>query len=223
MNYIYTTCLNQLSWSQLKDYQGILTLNDQQTINQLRVNDDKCRTLLGKLLLLYVLKKHATYPALQLPNLTYNQYFKPFIENMQGSFNIAHAGDWVVCAYNEQGQIGVDIEAQQPINIDEYHEVLTEDEIEAINHGKLDFIQLWTLKEAIIKADGRGFYLAPNSFTLPLPFINNSVITVDKNAWFLNWQQVAKNYSLAVASSSKTEGLITKTLTINELTNFFYR
>ncbi|WP_392562288.1 4'-phosphopantetheinyl transferase superfamily protein [Orbus sturtevantii] len=222
MNYIYTICLHGVSWAELAAYQSILPLIEQQKINQLHMDDDKSRSLLGKLLLLYILKKHLSYRASQLPNLNYNHYFKPFIATMPGSFNISHAGDWVVCAYSQQGMIGVDIEQQQPLNIDEYHQVLTLAELNAIRLDKLEFIQLWTLKEAIIKADGRGFHLAPNSFALPIPFINHSPVTVDGNIWFLHWQKIASRYALAIACSTPTDNTITKRLDIKQLITTCY-
>lgn len=217
MNYLYAICLKDLSWSKLVKYSNVIPLLEQQKINQLRFDDDKLRSLIGKLLLFYVLKKHQHDQTNKLPDICYYQYAKPYLDGFVGGFNISHSGEWVVCLYSPYGAVGVDIEKIQPINIDEYRDVLTPAEYDAIENGLLDFMQLWTLKEAIIKADGRGFYLAPNSFDIPLPFENHVKLHLADHTWFIALFDFSTDYKLAIASITDTRQTTIQTVGIESL------
>ncbi|MFD1260466.1 4'-phosphopantetheinyl transferase family protein [Entomomonas asaccharolytica] len=206
MNYIYCASIKGLEWSHLQSQKKILNSSTQKDLEQFRFNEDKCRSLVGKMLLLYILKKHENFQKNTLPDISYNHYQKPIIDSMQGGFNISHSNSWVVCAYNDQGAIGVDIEKKVPINIHEYKEALTNSEYYSfINNKKLDFFQLWTLKEAIMKAEGSGFFLSPSSFEIPFPFINHSQINIKENNWYLYSQNFQDQYMLSIASAHNTE------------------
>lgn len=203
MNYLYIINVSKLSWLAIKSQKCILPEIMQNRIDEFRFERDKCFALLGKILLLYILKKHENYPANILPYFKYNDHKKPEIAVMKGKFNISHSGDWVICGYNTQGDIGVDIEKITPINISDYQEIFTNKEYQrAINTTTFDFFQLWTLKEAIIKADGRGFFLPPNSFDIPFPFENYIQINVDQKNWFLYSELINENHYLSIASAT---------------------
>ncbi len=201
MIYIYCTSFKEAQWSEISTQINILDSADQKKITQYKFDKDKCRSLLGKMLLLYILKHHENHRLNRLPPISYTVYQKPFIPTMQGYFNISHADDWVVCAYTIQGEIGVDIEKKHNINIDDYKAVMTQNEyVRATHHNSFDFFQLWTLKEAIMKAEGLGFYLPPDSFEIPTPFTNNINIHINKE-WFLFSQCFEQHYTLSIASS----------------------
>ena len=203
MNYIYCSRIDGISREQIYLQRRLLNNVQRIALDQYRFDDDKRRTLLGKMLLRYALKKHEGYQSSHFPDLHYNRYGKPDIMGMKGGFNISHADDWAVCAYSTQGDIGVDIEKRTPIDIREYKDVLTTDEFASLNRDSdVDFFRLWTLKEAIIKADGRGFYLSPTSFTLPHLLVNNTGIKVAGKYWYLYSQDIESEYVLSVASTS---------------------
>lgn len=206
MNYIYCTSIKGLEWSHFQSQKKILNITSQKDLEQFRFNEDKCRSLIGKMLLLYILKKHGSFQGKTLPDISYNDYRKPSIDFMQGGFNISHSNNWVVCAYNDQGAIGVDIEKRVPINIHEYQQALTHNEYNSIlNNNNIDFFQLWTLKEAIMKAEGSGFFLSPTSFEIPFPFTNHSQINIKENNWYLYSQSFQDQYMLSIASSHNTQ------------------
>lgn len=209
MNFIYCSCIDALSNEQLYCQRYLLSHSQQAIFDKLRLDNDKRRTLLGKMLLRYALKKHEGYYETRFPELHYNPYGKPAVTGMKGGFNISHAGSWVVCAYATEGDIGVDIEQRKPVDIHDYKSVLTPDEFISLTHSnKLDFFQLWTLKEAIIKADGRGFYLSPTSFTLPDVWLNHNDITVAGKCWYLYSKDVEDQYVLSAALPSKRSALL---------------
>lgn len=204
MNYIYCSRIDGLSREQLYSQRDRLDQHQKAMFDQFRFDDDKRRMLLARMLLRYALTKHEGYQEHHFPHLHYQRFGKPTVIGMKGGFNISHAGAWAVCAYNPQGGIGVDIEKRVPIDIHDYEEILTADEFSALeqNNNNVDFFRLWSLKEAIIKADGRGFSLSPTTFTLPCPLVNGAGVKVAGKFWQLYSQDIEAEYVLAAASTS---------------------
>lgn len=99
-------------------------------------------------------------------DMQWDEYQRPFISG-EIDFNISHTKGLIVCALVKGGKIGVDAEQIIPVNISDYREVFTPQEYQLIDqseHSLVAFYDYWTRKEAVIKADGRGFFLAPNTF-----------------------------------------------------------
>lgn len=100
----------------------------------------------------------------------YNEYGKPALKLQQDfCFNTSHAGDWIVCAVHRL-PVGIDVEQVQPIELDiakrffsqeEYQELMQREASERLSY----FYELWTLKEAYIKAVGKGLSIPLNSFS----------------------------------------------------------
>ena len=85
-------------------------------------------------------------------------------------FNLSASGPWIACALSPEGRIGVDLEAPGPRL--EVHRlaprVLSAREQEWLARQpdqRRAFCELWTLKEAIAKADGEGLGLDLQAFT----------------------------------------------------------
>jgi len=83
---------------------------------------------------------------------------KPFVRsnNKNVHYNIAHAGGWILIAISASS-VGTDIEQVNPAF--DYSEILpicfSNDEAQSIENNK-DFYRLWTRKEALVKATGKG-------------------------------------------------------------------
>lgn len=134
-------------------------------VTRYRLWQDQQAALLGKLLLRFLLKQ-STGSTQLLNNFAKDQYQRPFVsQNLD--FNISHTQGLVICAMTSAGKLGVDVEALKGINISEFKRVFSQRELNHIreaNNPQHAFFLLWTTKEAIMKADGRGFYLPPQSF-----------------------------------------------------------
>lgn len=83
-------------------------------------------------------------------------------------FNVSHAGDFAAIAIARHAPVGIDIERIDPDfpRAEVAREVFTQGEVDAL--GKIPreaqaawFFQLWTVKEALLKAGGAGFSLDP--------------------------------------------------------------
>jgi 4'-phosphopantetheinyl transferase len=91
------------------------------------------------------------------------------------AFNVSHSGSILLIALTHTGSVGIDVERIDPTM--NFMEVATQSFTPAeVQHltsisdepqQRRAFYQLWTQKEAIVKADGRGLLLPLNSFELP--------------------------------------------------------
>lgn len=91
----------------------------------------------------------------------------------------------MICAGTNQSKLGVDIEEIKAIKLLDFKEQFHPQEWAQINdssNNMATFYEFWTMKEAIIKADGKGLSIPLNS--LNLSGINNRV-KIDQAVWSL--------------------------------------
>lgn len=86
-------------------------------------------------------------------------------------FNLSHSADLVVVAVSRSGPVGVDVERPRPLAdpLALARQVATATEVAAIAAAPdppAAFLRLWCAKEAVMKADGRGFRLPPAAIAL---------------------------------------------------------
>ena len=112
---------------------------------------------------------------------SFNQFDKPFLKNSNSNiqFNMSHSKDYVVYIIALDCQVGIDIEwKSKNIDVQELSDlVLTKEEKIIFNklrsEEKLNtFYEVWTKKEAILKANGYGL-------SYPMKLIN--VMDISKN------------------------------------------
>lgn len=123
-------------------------------------------------------------------DLLVGPYGKLYLKSKSYFFNISHSGDYVVLAVADE-ELGVDIEE---IEIAEAiksvpSKAFTSDEKNwlAKQHSDEAFSILWTKKEAVLKADGQGFYRDPQSISV-----------LDTKEFFIEYEKI-ENYILSCA------------------------
>ncbi len=133
---------------------------------------DAQRSLIGELLIRYILKERYQLPSHTL-TFSKNSYGKPYLnEHTDIHFNLSHAGDWVICA-DGQVPVGVDIEKIRPIDFAIAERFFTASEykllMDTAEQERLQlFYTLWTLKESYIKFVGKGLSIPLDSFAIEL-------------------------------------------------------
>lgn len=151
---------NELYLSALKE------LSDSEQVRNLKYRrwQDRQANILGKLLLkqgLILLSLNNS-----LKDIAYTEYKKPYFKNGP-YFNVSHSGNYVVCVLANI-EVGVDIEQISESDFNLFHNVFTSKEWEFINAAKgaikNNFYKLWTRKESIIKANGKGMYINLRDF-----------------------------------------------------------
>ena len=110
------------------------------------------------------------------------RYGKPYalVNGVRASigFNVSHGGRHGLIALVPEGRVGVDVEecdasrdldgiAQRVFTLAEQAELARADDGKKVRM----FYDLWTMKEALIKALGTGFHLSPSRFEIPLSLL----------------------------------------------------
>lgn len=124
-------------------------------------------------------------------------------------FNVSHSGEWVTIALHPDLPVGIDIECTKALEIEELCNssgLFTQNERDCLSlcpdsdQKAALFLQLWRCKEAIMKATGRGFALAPDSFDVLAPDgTPRTVIRAEGSVWRLRQFEVCSGPIFAVA------------------------
>lgn len=151
--------------------------------------------LFGKILLLQCFQRF--YPSCTLNDLKYSAYQRPYI-NQPIDFNISHSGEYIVCVVSDECRVGIDVEEMKVIDYDVYSTQFTDEEwglISSSGDSKRAFYRIWTQKEALIKANGKGL-----SIPLKSVQISDTTAVVENMKWFLTELPLSKQYSCHLAT-----------------------
>ncbi|XP_074311809.1 uncharacterized protein LOC141647497 isoform X2 [Silene latifolia] len=175
------------SSSLLNQYMEILSPSEKQ--NVLRLGEDKHqkRALLARALVRATIARYQTSMYIDPRSLQFkkNTHGKPEVDWQHSPdwsppplhFNISHTSSLIACGISTYSPIGIDVEEKTRIlknNVMSFaRRFFCPDEVEHLAKildpelQRLEFLKLWTLKEAYVKALGRGFSGAPfNTFRI---------------------------------------------------------
>jgi 4'-phosphopantetheinyl transferase len=177
--------------------------------NKFRRWQDAQAFLIGKLLLKRGLSEFGFQDYL-LENLQYNAFNRPYISAREIDFNISHAGQYVICALSKQHRVGVDIEQVHPVDLQDFAGCFTARELDRLSRSSeflFDFFNIWTIKEAAIKADGRGLQIPLQQFEA------GEQIMLGDNLWHIHALKIAHGYVAHLA----TDGALRATVIIQNV------
>lgn len=156
--------------------------------------DDINRLTAGKYLLKKILHDHV--PQVSLENYSIDAMGKPYIQGLF-DFNITHSGKVVACALlNSEGSVGIDVEKIRPIEITKFTKQFSPPEMMRILSDKdpqKRFFDFWTMKEAVMKADGRGMRIPLHSIRLKEDHSTIDDKETKWNLWPLNLHESVKS------------------------------
>jgi len=156
-----------------KDIQKVLSPVELERVNKFRVPKDQAHFIFRHYKLRVIL---SLYCGCQPQNLIfrYNSFGKPFIDMPEFNevrFNMSFSGNLMILGISRQNNIGCDIEEVR--EIDDQRNIANENfstqEIQILNHSNDEigtFFKIWTRKEALIKAIGKGMFYPLKSFTV---------------------------------------------------------
>ena len=173
----------------------------QEKITRYPRQDEQLRSVLARLVLKQLLLDQGFHDTV-LEDYRIDEYGRPFI-NEDIDFSISHADDYVMCAVSKTTRVGIDIEKMRDICIDDYSISLSDTELEELTnstHSISDFFTLWTKKEAISKANGKGL-----AILLPDMIIGNDSATCEQTAWNLKKLSINPEYMAHIAFSGTNE------------------
>ena len=102
---------------------------------------------------------HEEYAIDEAPVFEYGEHGKPFIVGHPDiHFNFSHCREAVACAVSNQ-PIGIDVESIREFTESLVRYTMNDQEVQHIiqaEHPDVEFIRLWTMKEAKLKLSGHG-------------------------------------------------------------------
>jgi 4'-phosphopantetheinyl transferase len=156
-------------------YRGILTPEETERYGRFAFEKDRRQFLLTRALERDVLSRYLGVEPAALV-FTRNEYGKPAIAEPIGcplTFSLSHTKGLSVCCVAFEQMIGVDVENLQRTNShqDIAKRFFSNSEaafLERIDEAQkpMEFLRLWTLKEAFVKARGLGLSIPLNSFEI---------------------------------------------------------
>ncbi|SHJ15848.1 4'-phosphopantetheinyl transferase family protein [Aquimarina spongiae] len=199
INILYTSFSERLPGNIWNKYFNLLPDRMKEKNIRFQRWQDRHSHLFGQLLLLVNLKEFG-YGKGSLEQVLYEPNGRPYL-NADIDFNISHSGGEVLCAMTKGMRIGIDVEEIKKIHFQDFKNVMNPSQWRTINNATEPlgaFFKLWTIKESVIKADGRGL-------AIPLPDINiaENIAEYDNCIWYLSEIQTQSNSSAYLATSNK--------------------
>ena len=138
--------------------------------------------------------------------LDYTAHAKPFLKSNALQFNLSHSDELALCAISQTMKLGIDIEKIKTLDyIGIANRFFSESENTALSTLPEDkqlnsFFQLWTSKEAVLKAMGTGLHLPLSYFSLPLQKKIHT-LNIDNQHWSVYPLETSEKYCATLASS----------------------
>ncbi len=190
---------SNLLWKDVEMYLHLLNASEAKQIISIRHEKSRIASLMGRLILLYYLKKNKILIGSKITSISYTECGKPYLSEQKLNFSISHSNNYVGCTFSLNSNIGLDIEYMNDIDICEYKSVFGKDEYSYLmsNQSLYAFYLLWTRKESFLKAIGAGFLLQPQNInTLENPII------YEKYQFYTKSWNICGNYLMTIASAN---------------------
>lgn len=180
---------------------------------------DKWEFVLGRLMARHVLAERCGTPAPEF-RFVENEHGRPEIAypplDRPVRFNLSHSGGIVACVVGDDGQVGVDIERldRPPVDARVIQRYCSDDEQRALasmpdtlRHER--FLELWTLKEAYVKARGTGLTLPLRNVSFAIGVEGPGDVSFngvdDEARWMFAHTKLEPRHLLAVAAEREPD------------------
>lgn len=200
----------QISETIFNDFLQQVPTNFQKEIAAYKHWQSAQNSLLGKIILLFALKKLGL--SFSLNDLKIGKKDRPFLD-ATFDFNISHSGNIIAVALIKSAKIGVDVEKHRSINLPLFKKYFDDEEWKSIEQNPeplKTFFDYWTIKESAIKHDGRGVEI------LSKTKIQQQKIYCDGNELFYQQLKIHYDYSCAVCSELDFQ-IINEEVFLNDL------
>lgn len=197
---IYYTYDRELPDALLSGWLRELPAGRQKSLERLKQPHKRRRSLLGTRLLKIGLQE-AGHTA-ELSELDYPKNGKPVLP-LPVDFSISHSGVLVACAVTTHGHVGLDIEMLRPMDAQAFRRMLSDEERKHIGTDHRRFFELWSRKEAAIKAWGQG-----GVWDMPKVKLLDKAATIKGTRWQLWPLEIDAGYAAHLATDRKPSGIL---------------
>ena len=150
----------------------------------------------------------------KLSDVQYPDTGKPFWKNNKDyfDFNISHSGNLIVIAASAAVKVGVDVEQIRLLKRLSFKRVMSADELADIEQTPVLFFDLWSKKEAVVKAADTVGLARMSDVSL-----KQNMAVLDEEQWFLKSIKLDDQYAINMATSEAVDELIVKQIQIKNL------
>lgn len=204
--------------SLMQQWLSELSADKQRAIRRLLNASDRMASLLA----LRLLKKCAideNINEFQLKDIHYPEAGKPRWQggnHQQLDFNISHSHNLVMAAVSKTLTVGVDAEIIRELKNLNFKMVMSPDELKKIQQSPGLFFELWSKKEAVVKAANTTGIARMRDVDL----LSDSALLDDKS-WYLKTlhddMKLGDEFSVHLATSAPVDDVIIKHITAREL------
>jgi 4'-phosphopantetheinyl transferase len=183
-----------------------LSHNECERANRFHFSIHKRRFIAARCALRHIISLYLSVPPKDIL-FSYSEYNKPYLKWPAHSllqFNLSHSDTMAMYAFTLNNPIGIDIEKVKndysarlvkrffsSIEYERFTQLSSNDQIRG-------FYRLWSRKEAIIKAIGKGLSIPLSSFSVSMKD-ESEMITIDSQVWSLLPLRCHSDYQAAVA------------------------
>jgi len=148
--------------------------------------------------------------------LSFSNFGRPSIGNGM-DFNISHSGDIVTCAISPTESVGIDIEEIRAIAYEDFTTCFSSSEWHMIKEsgGLHTFYSFWTMKEAALKANGKGLSIPMSDVRI----IDSTTVSVQSEMWRITSLSIDPRYACNLAYKSASINIQTIAF---DLTSFLH-
>ena len=142
------------------DFEAALPLlSEQRRLQTLKFKHEQGRKTCAMAYLLLCKALRQEYGITELPVFEYGEHGKPFIVGHPDiHFNFSHCREAVICVVSNR-PVGVDVESIREYRDSLVRYTMNDQEVQQIERAErpdVEFIRLWTMKEAVLKLSGQG-------------------------------------------------------------------
>ncbi len=205
--------LAQIDAARMEQWLLALSTQKRASIQRLLHYQNRMTSLLGlRLLNQYV--QDEGIEDFTLNDVQYPDTGKPFwIGNSDRfDFNISHSGHFILIAASTTSKVGVDVEEIKPLKRLNFKTVMSSKELIDIKQAPALFFDLWSKKEAVVKAANTVGLARMRDVNLKQ---NKAVL--DEKVWFLKNLELDAQYAINLAASKVVDELIVKQIQIQNL------
>lgn len=183
-----------------------------ETIRSYVFPQDAAASLLGRLLVLKGLEQAGL--DVRWADMGITEKDRPFLPGSSWDFNISHAGDYVVAILAKE-RVGIDIERFRKVRLEIFNRQFSEAEWAIIHSSpqpELQFIKFWSIKEAAIKADGRGVAVLSQTRIL-----DEQRVSVEESVKYYAMPEIAEGYSCSICTESLSTSFSSQFISVQNL------
>ena len=172
---------------------NLLTIPERVRADRYRFPDDRRRSIVARAATRRLIGRYINTDPSTL-GIDEEEFGKPVLRGRAVEFNASHSGDLIALAFSTETAVGIDVECRRQLTdtLALARRYFSADEVSiverAADRGDAFFV-IWTAKEAIVKASGKGIGTGDlHGFTVPFrdpelrPVIDGwSVAAIDPN------------------------------------------